>query len=338
MKQIESRFFATWRLTGLLRVARALRGMAACAVAVTGCAYAQSYPAKPITIIVPFAVGSAADQVARGVAQIFTAGLPNNATVVIDNKPGASGMIAAQAAARAPADGYTLFYTTNTTQSANQHLFKKLSYDPVADFAPISAIATGAMVLAVPVSSPVKTVADFIALARKRDVNFGAGNSSSRVAGEMFKQMTGTNMTFVPYKSNPQAITDLVGGQLDAMFADTASAMALIKAEKLRPIAFTGSRRTPSFPSLPTIDESGVKGYSLTYWGAMYTPRGTSKEIVNLLNSLIVNGVKTESFKAIISSAGLDVYTSTPDELAQFQAAETQRWGRVIKSAGIEPE
>lgn len=338
MKQIESRIFAAWNQTGLLRIARAVRGMAACAVAVAGCAYAQNYPAKPVTIIVPFAVGSAADQVARAVAQVFTAGLPNNASVVIDNKPGASGMIAAQAAARAPADGYTLFYTTNTTQSANQHLFKKLSYDPVADFAPISAIATGAMILAVPVSSPVKTVADFIALAHKRDVNFGAGNSSSRVAGEMFKQMTGTNMMFVPYKSNPQAITDLVGGQLDAMFADTASAMALIKAEKLRPIAFTGLRRTPSFPSLPTIDESGVKGYSLTYWGAMYAPRGTPKEIVNLLNSLIVSGVKTEPFKAVLANAALDVYTSTPDELAQFQAAEAQRWGRVIKSAGIEPE
>lgn len=311
---------------------------ASLAILGAGLAHAQTYPSKPVTIIVPFAVGSAADQVARGVAQILSAGLPNNPTVVIDNKPGASGMIAAQAAARAAADGHTLFYTTNTTQSANQHLFKKLSYDPVNDFAPITAIATGAMILAVPMTSPVKSMADFISLARRRDVNYGAGNSSSRLAGEMFRQMTGTNLTFVPYKSNPQAIADLVGGQLDAMFADTASAMALIKADKLRPIAFTGSQRTPSFPNLPTIDELGIKGYSLTYWGAMYAPRGAPREIIQLLNALIVQGVKSEPFKAVISNAALDVFTSTPEELGAFQVAEAQRWGRVIKAAGIEPE
>ena len=312
--------------------------IAALGTVATAPALAQAYPSKPITIIVPFAVGSSADQLARGIAQTLSTGLPNAPSVVVDNKPGASGMIAAQAAARAPADGYTLFYTTNTTQSANQHLFKKLTYDPVADFAPISPIATGAMVLAVPLSSPVRTVADFVALARSRELTFGAGNSSSRVAGEMFKQMTGAKLTFVPYKSNPQALPDLVSGQLDCMFADTASAMALIKAEKVRAIAFTGQQRTPSLPLLPTLDESGVKGYALTYWGAMYAPRGTPKEIIDRLNALIVDGAKVEPLKSIIANAALDAYTSTPDELARFQATEADRWGRVIKAAGIEPE
>lgn len=307
-------------------------------VAGVGVVHAQTYPVRPITIIVPFAAGSAADQLARGLAQVFTTALANNAVVVVDNRPGASGIIAAQSAARAPADGYTLFYTTNTTQSANQFLFKKLPYDPVADFSPISAVATGAMVLTVPVMSQVKSVTDFIALARRNQVNFGAGNSSSRIAGELFKQLTGANLTYVPYKSNPQAIADLVGGQLDAMFADTASALPLIKAGKLRAIAFTGSRRSPTLPLVPTIEESGVSGYSLSYWGALYAPRGTSREIVNLLNSLIASGVRSEQFKQLLTNTGLDAFTTSPDELAKFQLAEAQKWGRIIKNAEIVAE
>jgi tripartite-type tricarboxylate transporter receptor subunit TctC len=299
--------------------------------------HAQTYPSKPITIVVPFSAGSGTDQVARGMAQVIAAEL-HGAAVVIDNKPGASGMIAAQAAARAPADGYTLFMTTNTTQSANQYLFKKLSYDPIADFAPVGALAKGAMVLTVAAASPIRTVAEFTAAARKKSTTFGAGNSSSRVAGELYKQSTGANLTYVPYKANPQAIVDLLGGQIDVMFADTATALPLIKSGKLRALGYTGLQRSPALPSVPTLDESGIKGYELSYWVAVYAPRGTPPEIVRRLNEILTKGVRSDIVTAVFANAVLDPYTTTPEGLAQFQRAETEKWGRIIKAAGIEPE
>lgn len=323
-------------LAELLRGGARLCTAALCVTALT--VHAQSYPIKPITIIVPFASGSSADQMARGIGQALTEGLPNNPPVVIDNRPGANGFIAAQLAAKAAPDGYTLFYTTNTTQSANPYLFKKLPYDPVADFAPITGVATGAMVLTVPAASPVKTLADYIALAKKGQVSFGAGNSSSRIAGEMFKQMTGVNLLFVPYKSNPPAVVDLVGGQIDSMFADTASSLPLIQAGKLRAIAFSGAQRTPFLPNLPTISELGVTGYALSYWGAMYAPHGTPPKLINLLNEKMVRGIESPPFKAILAATGLDPYTTTPEELANFQQSESKKWAKVIKGAGIDPE
>ena len=303
----------------------------------SGPLHAQTFPAKPITLVVPFAAGSGTDQVARAMAQALTSEF-KGISVVIDNKPGANGIIAAQSVARAPADGYTLFVTTNTSQSANPHLYKKLPYDPVADFTPITALAKGAMVLVVPTTSTVRTVPDFIAAAKKKSLNFGAGNSSSRVAAEMFKQMTGTDLVFVPYKSNPQAVTDLVGGQLDFMFADTATAQALIQGGKLTPIAFTGSQRTPSLPAVPTVEEAGVKGYEASYWVAVYAPRGAPTDVVKRLNEAFAKGARSESVGVVFNRAALDVFTTSPDELAAFQKTETERWGRVIKGAGIEPE
>jgi len=300
-------------------------------------AWAQSYPSKPIMLVVPFSPGSGTDQVARGMAQVITSAL-NGATVVVDNKPGASGMIAAQAVAKAPADGYTLFMTTNTTQSANPHLFKKLSYDPVGDFTPVAAIARGSMVLVLPGNSPIKSVGDFITAAKNKPLTFGAGNSSSRVAAEMFSQMTGTKTLYVPYKGNPQAVTDLVGGQLDFMFADTATALPLVQAGRLKAIAYAGDKRSAAVPSLPTLDEAGVKGYELYYWVAVYAPKGTPPELVKRLNDILVTGVHSSVMTTIYTQAVLDIFTTTPDGLAQFQRAETEKWGRVIKAAGIEAE
>lgn len=321
--------------TSLTRAAHAL--LFAAAALVSAGAQAQAWPSHPITLVVPFAAGSGTDQVARGVAQVIQAEFPGS-SVVIDNRPGASGMIAAQAAARAAPDGYTLFLTTNTTQSANQFLFKKLPYDPVADFTPVGGLGRGAMVLALPSTSPIKTLPELIAASKKRPQNFGAGNSSSRVAGELFKQMTGAALTYVPYKSNPQAVTDLVGGQIDLMFADTATALGLVNSGKLKALAYTGAQRSPELPSIPTIDESGVKGYELTYWVAAYAPHGTPPELVRRLNDAIVKGLKTPTMENIFKQIVLDPFPTTVEGLAQFQRAETEKWGRVIKGAGIEPE
>jgi tripartite-type tricarboxylate transporter receptor subunit TctC len=317
-------------------------GRALCVAAIVGAglagpAQAQTYPSKQITIVVPFPAGSGTDQVARGMAQFIAAEF-GGADVLVDNKPGASGMIAAQAVARAPADGYTLLMTTNTTQSANQHLFKKLPYDPVKDFAPVAALARGSMVIVVPPSSPIKSVPELIARAKVKPLNYGAGNSSSRVAGEMFKQMTGANLSYVPYKGNPQAITDLLGGQIDVMFADTATALPLVQSGKLIALAYTGQQRSSAFPTVPTVEELGWKGYELSYWVAVYAPQGTPPEIVRRLNEVLIKGVHSDIMTAVFARAVLDIFTSTPEGLAQFQRSESERWGRVIKAAGIEPE
>ena len=295
------------------------------------------YPVKPITIVVPFAAGAGTDQVARGMAQAIQAAIPG-ASVIVENKPGAGGMIAAQMVARAAPDGHTLLMTTNTTQSANPHLFKKLPYDPVADFAPIAAIARGSMVLVVPPPSPYHSVADIIAAGRKRALSYGAGNSSSRVGAEMFSQMTGAKVLYVPYKSNPQAVTDLIGGQFDFMLADTATATPLVRAGKLKALAYAGAKRAPALPNVPTLIESGVKGFELYYWVAVYAPKGTTRDVVARLNEVIVGGIKSDAVSAVYESAMLETFTTTPDGLADFQRAETEKWGRVIKAAGIEPE
>jgi len=302
-----------------------------------GNAAADPYPSKPITIVVPFSAGSGTDLIARGMARTIPEDW-HGSTVVIDNKPGASGIIAAQFAARAPADGYTLLMTTNTTQTANPYLFRKLPYDPVNDFAPVAALAKGAMVMVVPASSPIKSVAAFIDYARTKTLSFGAGNSSSRVAGEQFKQMTGVEMTYVPYKGNPQAVTDLIGGQLDVMFADTATALPLIQSGRLRALAYTGAQRTSTLPSVPTLAESGLKGYELYYWVGVYAPKGTPKEIVDRLNALLLKSLQSETMKSVYAHSVIDVFTTTPDGLADFQRHESARWASIIKAAAIQPE
>lgn len=300
--------------------------------------YAQAYPSKPITFVVPFAAGSATDQLARALGQSITE--QTKQAVVVDNKAGASGMMAAQAAARAGADGYTVLITTNTTQAANEHLYKKLPYDPVKDFAPITGLGKGGQVLVVNAASPHKNVADLLAFARKNPgkLSFGSGSSSSRVAGEMFKQLSGTDILHVPYKSNPNAITDLLGGQIDLMITDTSTGVPQIKAGKLRALGYSTKTRSPQLPDVPTIDEAGVKGYDMGYWFAAYLPAGTPAPVVVRLNELFAKATTSAPAKAFFEAGGSEAWHTTPDELAKFQAAETLKWGKVIKAAGIEPE
>ncbi|HEX2011335.1 MAG TPA: tripartite tricarboxylate transporter substrate binding protein [Roseateles sp.] len=298
----------------------------------------QAYPAKPLTFVVPFAAGSATDQLARALGQSLTE--QSGQAVVVDNKAGASGMLAAQAAARAPADGYTVLITTNTTHAANEHLYKKLSYDPVKDFAPVTGLGKGGQVLVVRADAPYKNVAELLAQARKAPgkLSFGSGSSSSRVAGEMFKQLSHTEILHVPYKSNPQAVTDLLGGQIDLMITDTATGVPQIKGGKLKALGVSTTRRIPLLPEVPTIDEAGVKGYDMGYWFAAYVPANTPRPVVSRLNELLVNATRSTAAKAFFDGAGAEAWSTSPEELARFQAGETQKWGKVIKAAGIEPE
>jgi tripartite-type tricarboxylate transporter receptor subunit TctC len=299
---------------------------------------ADAYPARPINFVVPFAAGSATDSLARALGQAIST--QTGQPVVVDNKAGASGMLAAQSVARAAPDGYTVLISTNTTHAANEHLYKKLGYDPIKDFAPVTALAKGYQVLVVNMSSPHKSVGELLAAARKAPgkLTFGSGSASSRVAAELFTQMAGIEMLHVPYKSNPLAITDLLGGQIDMMIPDTATGVPQVKAGKLRALGVTAPRPLALLPGVPPIAEAGVKGYEMSYWFAAYLPANTPAPVVKRLNELLVAASTSASAKAFYESGGSEPFTTTPEGLAKFQVEESQKWGRVIKAAGIQPE
>lgn len=319
---------------------RALIAAAILGLGFTSVAQAQGndFPAKTITFSVPFAAGSATDQLARALALSITA--ETKQPVVIDNKAGASGMLSAQTVARAAPDGYTVLITTNTTHAANEHLYKKLPYDPVKDFAPITGLGKGGQVLVVNASAPYQNVGELIAAAKKAPgkLSFGSGSSSSRVAGEMLKQLAGVDILHVPYKSNPLAITDLLGGQINLMITDTSTGVPQVKAGKLRALGYSTQKRSAQLPDVPTIEEAGVKGYDMGYWFAAYAPVGTPPAVVARLNQLLTRATQSVGAKAFFDMAGSEAWTTTPEELAKFQAAETQKWGKVIKAAGIDAE
>lgn len=299
---------------------------------------AQGFPDKTITFIVPFAAGSATDQLARTIGQAVSQ--ESKQSVVIDNKPGANAFIGAQTAKSAKPDGYTVFITTNTTQAANEHLFKKLPYDPVKDFDPVTTLGRGGQIMVVNPSLPVNNVMDFVKLAKASPgkLTFGSGSSSSRVAGEMFKQLTGTYILNIPYRSNPPAVTDLLAGQIDIMITDMATGLPQVKAGKLKALGVSTKIRSPLAPEVPTIEEAGVKGYEMTYWFAAYVPAGTPASAITRLNELLVKAARSSTAANFYQSTGIEIFTSSPKELRSFQAAESVKWGRIIKAAGIEQE
>jgi len=302
------------------------------------CVPAQGYPARHVTFFVPFAAGSATDVLARSLGKGFTAETKQN--VIVDNRPGASGFIAAQAVARAAPHGYAVLIGTNTTHAANEHLFKKLPYDPVKDFAPVTTLARGGQVMLVHPQVPAKTVKEFIALARHQPgkLTFGSGSSSSRVASELFQQMAGLHLVHVPYKSNPMAVTDLVGGHIDMMITDVVTGLPQYRAGKLRALGVSSRTRLALAPELPTVDEAGVKGFELTFWFAAYVPAKTPPAVVARLRELLVNATKSASAQSFFTSTGIEPFTMTSAELGRFQAAESAKWAKVIKAADITPQ
>ena len=299
---------------------------------------AQSFPDKPITFIVPFAAGSATDQLARALAQAVT--LDAKVSVVVDNKPGGNAFIGAQAAAKAKPDGYTVLIATNTTHAANEHLFKKLPYDPVKDFEPLTLLGRGGQIMVVNPSLGVNTVAEFVKLAKSKPgkLSFGSGSSSSRIAGELFKQMAGAYIVAIPYRSNPPAVTDLIGGQIDVMITDMATGMPQVKAGKLKALGVSTLQRSPLAPDVPTISEAGVKGYEMTYWFAAYAPAGTPAPVVARLNELLVKAAKSSTAASFYQGTGTEITTTTPEGLRKVQADESVKWGKIIQAAGIAPE
>ena len=295
---------------------------------------AQDYPTKPIRIVVPFGPGTATDIVARTVgAQLSSrTGQP----VVIENKPGAEGQIGAQAAATAAPDGYTLFITTQTTQAMAVHIYKALPYDPVKSFAPISGLSLGAQVVMVKNELPVKTVGELIELARKQPgkLSFGSGNGSSRGGAELFRIMAKVDLLGVPYKTQPQAISDLMGDRIDVIFSDFTTGLPPVLDGRARGLAVTSKKRIPGLEQFPTVDES-VPGFEMWAWTAVYAPAGTPRPIIDKLAALVREAVTSESYRALTRTTYGVPFSGSPEELAAFQASETKKWGEIITVAGM---
>jgi len=323
-------------ITFIVRLAASM--LAVLGFAWTASAHAAGYPEKPVTLVVPFGAGSATDLLARALSASLTQ--QTGQAVVVENRPGASGMIAAQHVARAAPDGYTVLITTNTTQAANPHLFKTLPYDPVADFTPLTGLGRGGQVLVVKADSPYRTVDDLVRAAKQAPgkLSFGSGNSSSRIAGEMLKQLTGTDIIWVGYNSNPNALNDLLGGHIDMMVLDTVTGLSQIEAGRLRPLGASTQDRLPQLPDVPTLDEAGIKGYDMGYWFAAYVPAGSPAPTVAKLRQLLIGAVDSDGARAFFRNSATQAWTTTSAELNQFQTAEIQKWGSVIKAAGIAPE
>lgn len=299
-------------------------------------ALAQAYPTKPVTIIVPFAAGGTTDILARIIGQALTAELGQ--PVVVDNRAGAGGNIGGQAAAKAAPDGHTLFMGTVGTHAINASLYKKMPFDPVKDFAPLTRVANVPNLLVANPAQPYKSVKDLIAYAKANPgkVNFGSsGNGSSiHLSGELFKSLAKVDMQHVPYKGSAPAVTDLLGNQIGIMFDNMPSAIQHVRSGKLVPLAVTTAKRSPELPSVPTIAEAGVPGYEATSWFGMFAPAGTPVPVLAKLNAAIVKVLAQPDVKKKINEQGAEVYSETPEQFAAFIQAESVKWGKVVKESG----
>ena len=298
-------------------------------------AVAQDYPNKPIRIITAFGPGTATDIAARAIGQDIA--VQTGQTVVIENKPGAEGQIAAQSAAAAAPDGYTLFFTTQTTQAINPHVYKSLAYDAVKSFAPVAGITLGAQVVMVRNDLPAKTIQEFVALAKAQPgkLSFGSGNGSSRGGAELFRIMTGIDLLGVPYKTQPQAISDLLGGRIDIIFSDFTVGLPPVLDGRARGLAVTSKQRIPGLEQFPTVDESGVPGFEMWAWTAMYAPAGTPKPIIDKLNALVRQAAKSPAYLNLLKTSHGISFVGSPEELAAFQAVETKKWAEIVSTAGM---
>ena len=313
--------------------------LAATAVLAASAAWAQdSYPSQNVRFVVPFTAGSATDALARILANRMATILGRN--IVVENIAGGNGIPASQNVVRAAPDGHTVMITSNTTHAGNQALLKKVPYDAVADFQPITKLGTITLALVANPSVPANDLRELIAYAKTNPgkLTFGAGSSSSRMSGELLKTIAGIDMLYVPYKSNPQAVTDLLGGQISIFFGDVSTALPPVRAGKLKSYAVSGIKRSPLAPDLPTIDEAGLKGYELTAWFAAYAPAKTPKGIIDKLNAAFREALKDKDVSEKLLAAGIEPEASSPDELTKFQAAETEKWKKIVADAKIEPE
>ena len=300
-------------------------------------ASAQSWPAKPVRLVVTFPSGGAPDILARLFSEKAQLGQP----VVVDNKPGAGGNIGADFVAKSPADGYTIVLGTVGTHSINGSLYEKMPYDMVKGFSPVSLIASAPNLLVVNNDVPVKTVPEFVAYlkANPDKLSFGSPGvgTSVHVSGELFKSMTGTKMTHVPYKGRQYAIPDLVGGSIQLMFDNMPSALPMAREGKIRAIAVTTAKRSSAAPDIPTVAES-IPGFEATTWFALFAPAGTPRPVIARLNAEVLRVFRLPEVAERLKTLGLEPVLSSPEELAAYQASEITKWTKVVKESGARAE
>jgi tripartite-type tricarboxylate transporter receptor subunit TctC len=310
-------------------------GLAICA----GYSFGQTYPNKPIKAIVPFAAGSATDQIGRAfmVKVSETLGQP----IVVENKVGVNGMIGADFVAKAEPDGYTILIGTNSTNAAMKSLMKKLPYDQDTAFEAIGLFGEVPLIVTVNKDVPAKNLKEFIQMAKDRpgEVTFASASASQLVSSSLLASMAGVQMTNVPYKSGPSAMTDLIGGQVMMFSADFAVTLPQVQSGKIRGLAVTSQKRSTAIPELPTVNEAlGIKGYELIAYFAAFAPKGTPPAIINKLNDAINQAAKSKDIQERFASLGFEVQPGTPAALATRNAQETIKWTKAIKVAGIEPQ
>jgi tripartite-type tricarboxylate transporter receptor subunit TctC len=332
--QVSIRFapLETFKMRQMFKFFGAL-GLACCVAA-----QAQVYPTGPITLVVPFAAGSGTDAVARTVGQKLSERLKQ--VVVIDNKPGASAQLGAVHVAKAKPDGYTLFMTTNTSHSANPSLFKSLNYDPVKDFTPIARVGELPFALVVNPSLPVSSVSELIAYSKANPgkLSYATPNSTSLVAMETIKRIAGIDIVGIPYKSSPQAMTDLLGGQVQVYVVDFGSGMSMLKSDRVRTLGVTTADASRILPSFAPIGKT-VQGFNLTSWNGVFGPAGLPRPIVDRINAELQTVLADKEVQEKLAQIGFEVWPSkTPDEFTQYVADQLNHWSAMIKQAGIKPE
>jgi tripartite-type tricarboxylate transporter receptor subunit TctC len=300
----------------------------------------DAYPGKPIRIIVPMAAGASTDLLTRAVARVYTEAFQQQ--VVVDNRAGAGGIIGSEMAAKAPNDGYTLMMAASGTLTINPSIYRKLPYDPVRDFVPISLTSYAPLVIAVNASSPAHAVGDLIAMAKARpaQLTFGTAGTGTmqHLAGELFKFLAKVDMVHVPYKGGAPAMISLLSGEVSLMFVQVASAAPHVKTGKLRALATGSPRRVSVFPELPTAAEAGVPGYDSDGWYGLVAPAGVSGDLVQKLNTAITKGLQVKETQEQLSGAGFVLAGSTPGEFTKIIKEDITKWARVLKAAGIRAE
>lgn len=300
--------------------------------------HAQAYPSRTVSIIVPFGPGNAYDMMARYLADRLRDA--TGQAFIVEAKQGALGGVAASYVARAQPDGHTLLFGANSTHAANVHLFRKLQYDPVADFTPITTLATIPQVLVVSPTLKVNNLRELIALARSQPgkLNYGSSSATGRVASEAFRQMADIDAVHVPYKTSSQAITDLVGGQLHFLVTDAGLGVAQSQSGRVKALAVTSAQRVPAIPDLPTMAEAGLPGYEFTAWLALFAPARTPQPVVARLAELTNGIVRSAGMQEHLARMYALPFPGSPESLKQLVERDSARWGQLIKAAGIEPE
>jgi len=309
----------------------------ACALVLPALALAQPYPSKPIRIVVPFGPGSATDTISRMLAEKASKSL--GVALIVDNKPGANGLIAAREVVGGPKDGYTIMVSSNSAHAANQYLYKDLGYDPVKDFTPITGLTMNPHVLVVRASLPVQNMKEFIQYGKDNPgkLNFGAGNTGSLANASLVKSMAGFTATEISYKSPPAAVTDLLGGRIDFLSVDYFIVNEHIKAGTLRPLAVTSKTRLKALPNVPTVAET-LPGYELNGWVAAFAPAGTPPDVIAKLNKAFAEVIQSPEFERYTEQQGMQGFATTPAELGAFQQGQVTLWADVLKKAGVPRE